>query len=99
MSVTITRREELALLGALEIIRLYQRTVAETIDIMARILKAEADPTYTTGRPYYGILTDEIDDDQRTAAAALHAVLVGFDVTVVPDSSKSEESPEGLGQE
>lgn len=92
MSVKITERDRLALLGGIEVIRLYQRTIADTTKLMASILDIAPDPDYTA-RNYYGLLSDEIDDDQRTAQAALSTIITHYEVTV------EEDAPAGLGHE
>jgi hypothetical protein len=65
----ITERDRLALLGGIEVIRIYQRMIEETTTIIARILQVEPDPGYGAAN-YYGVLSDEVIDDRHGGQAA-----------------------------
>lgn len=100
MSATITERDRLALLGGVSVIALYQRMIDETIELMAKIVNVEPDPTLSGGAaPYFGLLSDELVSD-ASPGAIVARIIEHYDVTVTPSSSDSEElPPAGLGQE
>lgn len=82
---TITERDRLALLGGVQVISLYQRTIDETIRLLAGVVNVEPEPY--GGAPYYGVLSDELESD-ATPEVIVRRILTHYKITVREDVSE-----------